>query len=267
MKKFLAFALFLPVLVSAFERDPWLHEPYEFYWNNRIAADAFHRIDTATGPTLYSTTNESLQSTLGFVFLTPIDVQVQLRGVHTKEQHANLEEGAIQVRYQILDDIGEDLLSLTCGAEVAFPLRQSLADINLVHHAPIEAMIHLAAGKEWACGPHWVWRAWALAALGAGTQRSGFGYTKIQFEWARCHHQWFCGVEGRMGFGGQDLVIDDFFTYGSIAYRWVDVIAGYRYEWFPWGIWSVEIKHRFVSDNVPIEVTSCSIGFELPFGV
>lgn len=186
----------------------------------------------------------------------------------TKRRHFGADNVSATLRYQLLDDIIGDPVSLVAGATVSQVFSQALKDVSVFHHGRIEGELHLSVGRESTSWEVWTSRWWGVGAVGVGDH--GSPWLRGEFAWEKnwCNTQFlrfYAMVLG--GLGENSLNVYDFDGYGPIAHRSIDVGAMYRYT-FPYGTTlSVAYARRLYAKNCPEKTNCYYFAYDYPFGL
>lgn len=173
------------------------------------------------------------------------------------------------LRYQILDDVIGDPVSLVAGITVNQVFSLALKDINVFHHSHFEGEVHLAVGKEVTCHDTWITRYWGVAGIGVGDQGSPW----LHFE-AAWEKNWFYGQITRVfanslfGLGKENLSLyHPFKGYGSIRHQSIDLGALHRYTFENDLEITLGAFFRVYSKNCPRNVSGFFLSLLYPFGL
>ena len=215
----------------------------------------------------YRSRDSEVDIDLGLRFLPNWEMQVEGNFLKTSYHALGTESLAGQVRYQFLDDLTGDFLSLISGLRVRYVTSRYLHDLSCPYAATINLDLVTSVGKEFDRGNEFLIRFYAY--LGAGIGNRGAPYitpeAHVEFELARHHHLDLFGL-GRVGFGARDVAISQY-GYANVAYRSIDVGATYRYCIPIWGDLYVTYTYRPYAKEMPQRVQTFLIGYHLPFSL
>lgn len=175
-------------------------------------------------------------------------------------------------RYQWLDDVSGDFISLTTGISLSHACDLVFHDVSNCYHGPFEVEFHTAIGKEYACSELWDQRAWIVGGLGIATKgrpwlRLEGGWEK---QWCEFHQlRFFCRSRWGLGDHGLDLVLaPPFDSYAQISYSSIEVGGRYTYLIESWmGSVSFEYARRILGKNFPTNVDFLTLEILYPFGL
>lgn len=186
----------------------------------------------------------------------------------TRRHHLGPDNIKGTLRYQILDDIIGDPVSLVAGVTVAQVFSLSLKDISTFHHGNLEGEFHLSVGKECPCYDTWRSRWWSVAGIGIGDHGSPWLHGEFAWEYNWCDRQRVrIYAVGIYGLGDENLDVFLFDGYGPIMHQSIDFGAMYRYTFACDGSLSIGYAHRLHARNCPSHVNIYYISYEYPFGL
>lgn len=268
------FAIFFILLFSCFgqslwatELEPWLSELYLPILRANFDYQVFKEVDTALGRQPYKAYDEFLDRSLQMTVKEDFSVEAEWGGCSTRQTNWTIEYLRATGRFQILNDIGgEDPLSLTAGLTLTFPWKSRLKDISLMHHSPYDAELHIAIGKEVACGPTWSERYWALLGYGQGTRGKGWLHVIAAAEKNFCNmHQCRIALEYLQGFSRNNITDLDLFPgYATIAHYSLDASIRYMLVIPTYFDVKFEYLYRIASRNCPYGIQTGSVGLIWP---
>lgn len=186
----------------------------------------------------------------------------------TKHRHFGADNIRATLRYQILDDILGDTVSLVAGATLSQVFSQALKDVSVFHHGGVEGELHLSVGRESTCQETWSSRWWCVGGVGLGDHGSPWLHGECAWEKNWCDTQ-FVRLYGIAlgGLGGDSLNVKKFDGYGPIAHRSLDFGAMYRYTFPCWGTLSFTYARRLYAKNCPEKTNSYIFCYDYPFGL
>ncbi len=267
MKRCFLLAL-APLVGSALEVKPWLGNEWEFQFDTAYTYSRYPNVQDGH-PALRSPSNDQLLTfDLGVVAPTPNwDFQLEAEIANTPRQSWGVRSGAVQARYQWLDDILGDPVSLTIGANLRVVAHHSLRDVSCPYHSYVNGEINGAVGKEWSKQAFWRWRAFAFAGVGMANRGSPWTRALISFMGNQeDRHQYAVFAIGYWGFGTQrEVMTRDFDGYGKIHHQSIDLGLGYRYLLDFWGSFTFSYAYRLYARSFPERVNFFTLAYELPF--
>jgi len=269
MIKKVIFVALASIQLAAFEESPWLDFPYEFHFRSSIEGSYYSSINDGQKVSCYTHSfNEQLNLNLGVVTLSQIDLQLEMEAFKTKATTGSLESLGAQCRYQLLDDIQGDPISLTFGASFRFVPDHALNDPYTPYHELLNLEGTVCIGKEFDQVFNWVKRTFLL--LGAGMANTGSPWARFNslFEMHRQHHVFGAFLQGYFGFGSTHHVnVNHFHGYAKIAHQSIDVGLLYRYLFDIWGTLSIELSYRPYAQSFPSNFSKIEIRYNLPFSL
>ncbi len=171
-------------------------------------------------------------------------------------------------RYQLMDDILDDPVSLWAGATYLASTKSAVDDISAFHHGKNGVEFHLSVGREKTCYDTWSSRWWTAGIYGIADQ--GCPWWKAIAAWEK---RWSEALtfrfyaEGLLGMGNCSLHVESFHGYGGVKHRSVDlgILAAKVTECGP--IWHIEYRQRVFAYNFPVGANIFKISFIYPFSL
>ncbi len=267
IQKFLC--LFLPILGSSLEVQPWFGDCLEFHFLGNYAYSFFNKVQRGV-PQLTSTFQSNVVS-LGLDFSpTPewsVDSEFQL--ADTTKQNFNFRSFALQARYLWLDDIIGDKVSFATGINARFTNTDSLRDVSCPYHANFDFELNLAMGKEFDISDSFAWRLWGYGAVGHANRGSPWvrGILSIETNYDE-RHKLSLLAEGSNGYGRHTTVfINDFDGYAKIRQKSIDIGARYGYRLGVYGTIRFSYMRRVLAKSCPEDVNAFIFSYLLPFSL
>lgn len=261
--------LLLPISLSALQVQPWFHEIYEFTFTPSYTYSRYRDVQNGH-PQLKSASNDHLIAfDLGISPMQKWDVDADLEFADTPRQSLGFRSSALQLRYQWLDDIAGDPVSVTTGISGRGVGGHSLKDVSCPYHSYANFELNSAVGKEWDTGPFWFLRTFGFAAVGMANHGFPWMRALIDLE-GNLHHTHRLGLfaEGYFGFGDKTRVhVDHFRGYSSLRHQSIDVGLKYTYAFQIWGRLSLAYTRRVFARSFPENVNFFTICYQLPFSL
>ncbi|HRD55367.1 MAG TPA: hypothetical protein PLC42_03115 [Parachlamydiaceae bacterium] len=266
IKKLLLLLLF-PFFISATELKPWYGDYLVGESRSKVLFQQFRKVATSKGKTSYKANDFFLSQSFAFSY-DRYAAEVELVAAATRAQNFNLDHLKLTGRYQILDDIVEDPVSMVVGFSLIEAGRPALHDLSSFHHGLLELELHAAIGKEISYGEFWLKRYFALFAIGFG---QGSPWLRAECSYAQNYcelHQFEVFLASLFGLGGKSLRVASFHGYGSIRHQSVDV--GLKYSYLlenVGGVLSLDYSYRIYAMNFPKNANRLCLTFFYPFGL
>lgn len=171
------------------------------------------------------------------------------------------------INYKWFNDIAGDRLTLTTGVQLAINSRRSVQDFALYHSGEWEFEIHSAIGKEYACGPNWLFRGWLDLSVGIANRGAPWLKGLLALE-SHFYYAHYISLLSRCwsGFGSHNIHCDNFRGYGSIGHNNFDVGAAYQYDAFCFGFFGLEFYYGIASHNYPENPLELTLFWRYTFG-
>lgn len=255
-----------PSFASGLEKQPWFSDVYEFHLLTSYTYSDYHKINRETIPNTGSKDHD-----FDFSIETSPAPQWSVDGevsfVDTSRQSFSFRSLALQGRYLWLDDVIGDPLSLATGVSARFTSRRSLRDVSCPYHGSGEFLLHVAFGKEFDPNRYFRYRFWGYGSLGFATSGSPWFSGTASFEGKYFdEHTGALFLEGGHGYGKRTQVDpNDFFGYGRIRYKFLDVGARYGYKIGVMGTFRFEYVRRLLAGAYPEGVNFFTFAYLLPF--
>lgn len=266
MKKWL---LLLPLTLLGLEVQPWFGDVYQLHFLGTYAYSRFNAVEHGA-PQLKDPFNAHVVSSGLDVALSPYwSFGADMQLASTTKQSFIFRSLAIQARYLWFDDITGDPVSLVTGGSTRFTSSQALRDFSCSSHGHVDVEANLSLGKEIAASDSWAFRGWLFGAIGQATRGSPWIRAIGSLE-TNIHNQHKIALfsEWVNGYGRHSLVnTKQFFGYGRIREKAVDVGLRYGYQIDVWGTARFEYIRRVFAKSAPESVNTYIISYLLPFSI
>lgn len=266
---FLFGLLLLSSPVFALETKPWLGNKYAFDFESLFVYSRFRKVEGAEKQLKGVSNDYNLFLDLGFTPYSDFDVRAEMEFAKTPRMNFNWRSVALQGRYQWLDDITGDPVSLTTGINFRGVSAHSLRDVSCPYAASANFELTLSVGKEWSTDGVWARRTYGYVNLGMANE--GYPWTQqlltYQFNWQDTHAL-FLYADGYAGFGGkQHINVHHFNGWGKIQHQSIDLGFAYRYKFPLWGTLTFSYAYRVFAHNFPERVNFLGVEYHLPFSL
>lgn len=260
-------SFFLSLCCYGTELKPW----YPRYLEIQPQAECVYRhyptIRTGDGTYHHSTDDEFLHLSLLGAY-DKYCVEIESTFAATRHRTFGFCDVRLTGRYQILDDVVGDPLSLVLGATIIQSCKIAVHDISCFYHGDIAAEFTLAAGKEVICEQFWTSRAWAVAGMGCADV--GSPWIRGDLGWEHNFydsHQLELWLHSIWGLGGNNLHPYHFRGYGPIEHGSIDLGIEYRYVFECGPVLGLGYSYRVYAWNFPSYANTLNISFLYPFGL
>lgn len=264
MKKGL-FLLLFPSCFFAFQNKPYFSPLAEFELYSSYTYGYYNSVEGLPSP--YRSRDSEVDLNLGLRFLPNWEMQVEGEFLKTSYHVLGTESLAGQVRYQFLDDVSGDPVSLTSGLRIRYVTSRFLHDLSSPYSSTLNVDLVTSMGKEFNHGDEWFMRFFAY--LGAGIGNRGAPYLNpelhLEFKFLK-RNEFDLFALGQVGLGGQAVKLDQY-GYANVAYRAIDVGATYRYSFLSWGEIYASYTYRPYAQDFPQRLQTFLIGYHLPFSL
>lgn len=263
------FFLLLTTSAFALEEQPWFGNICELDAKATYTYSFFKKVNHGV-PQLKKTWHDNLLTlNLGTTLPENWNWEFELQGDATTRRSFNYSSFAAQGRYLILNDVEGDPISLSFGGTLRQVAGQSLHQLSTPYHARFDAELHAAIGKEWCNPPNWTTRLYAFGAVGQGNQGATWYRSDFFYMGNYCDKvQWRLFLLGYFGMGHHERVNTKHFqSWGKIAHRSLDLGAGLRFLFYPWGSFRFDYARRIFARSYPENVNFFIFSYELPFSL
>lgn len=199
--------------------------------------------------------------------------EVELQGAYTggggRNRLFDLEGAVAAGRWLLMNDIIGDPVSLTTGVALAYSPNKASKNSSLLRHAPFEAELHFAVGREVTSRATWSSRWWGFGACtfsSKGNPRAE-GFLTWEKNFQDKHRLGFFG-DYLYGLGSRKLSsIEQFDGYRSLGYRTFKGGIAYTYVMDVWGEVTAKYSRSFYEKYMPEDRERLSLQLFLPFGL
>jgi hypothetical protein len=261
--------IFCPALAFTLETEPWLGNQYEFDFESLFIYSRYHKVEGASKQLKSPSNDYDLFFDLGFTPYPVFDVRAEIELAETPRQSFNWRSAAIQGRFQWLNDIAGDPVSLTTGLNIRAVPHHSLRDVSCPYASYANYELTMSVGKEWSKEGEWTMRTYGYAT--AGIANHGSPWTQELFTWQfnwQDTHALSLFAAGDFGFGSKQHVnVHHFNGWGEFQHQSVDLGIAYRYQISIWGTLTVSYAHRVFAHNFPEHVNFFALAYYLPFSL
>ncbi len=253
----------------ALETKPWFDEVYEFHFESAFSFSRFNRVQGASRQLKSPLNNWDLLVDFGFTPSSKWDMQIEGEFGKTSRVNWALRSGAAQLRYQLLDDIAGDPLSLVLGVNIRGATHHFLRDVSTPYAAEFNAEATWAAGKEWSDNGLWTMRLYGFGTLGQANRGYPWTHQLFVFQYnLEDTHRFTLYTEGNVGFGGRQHVdVKHFNGWGKYQHQSIDLGFSYGYKLSVFGIFSFTYAHRIFAHNYPEHLNFFALSYSIPFSL
>jgi hypothetical protein len=251
------------------ETKPWLAEPYASHFQSVFSYSRFRKVEGASKQLCSALNNRDLLLDLSLSPAPSLDLE--LEGEFGKTNHVNwaFRSGALQARYQMLDDISGDPLSLVFGVNFRGASHHFLRDVSTPYAAEFNMELTCAAGKEWSSEGLWTMRTYGFSAIGQANR--GYPWTRGLFVWEYNLddiHRFTLFSEGDFGFGNKQHVnVNRFSGWGKFQHQSIDLGLSYGYKCGVYGTLTASYAHRVFAHHFPEHVNFFMFIYSLAFSM
>jgi hypothetical protein len=270
MKK-IFLAAFLTAAIPSFtlETKPWFGDVYAFDFQSAFSYSRFNKVQGASKQLSAPLNNCDLLLDLGFTLSPAFDLQLEGEFGRTTLTNSALRSGAVQVRYQVLDDISGDPVSLVFGWSARGATHHFLKDVSTPYAAEFNTELTCSVGKEWSQQGVWTIRTYGFVAVGQGNR--GYPWTRGLYVWQYNlddTHRFTAFADADCGFGNKQHVnVKHFSGWGKFQHQSIDLGVGYGYKIGLYGVLTASYAHRVYAHNSPEHVNFFILAYTLPFSL
>jgi hypothetical protein len=254
-------------VLGAEDLKPWFDRDLELHTNFSFAHQRYTEIDS-DGETFPFVSKDEFYDMGVHSSCGPYALELSTGLARSWARSLSLDYVSEIIRYQLSsEDIG-DLVSSTVGLLLSQIPTISLHDPSVIHHGNFEGELHLAVGREKFLRRDWDTRCYLFFGAGVGDHGSPWIRSFIDVE-KKC---WlYQTVSARLswerGLGSKILLPYNFNGYGPLAYRLVDLNAGYRVVLNPDSSLKIDYTLRLYAHNAPKNLNRFQITYNYSFGL
>lgn len=264
----IAFLILCTTVVNAIDYKPWYGRIFEIDASADILMQGFTHVDTKHGSGKHSEFDAFIDLSASMEVWDGIAAQLEVIAAQTREHHFNMDAIRLTGKYQWLNDIIGDPVSLSTGLTLStiFPAcRRNLATFD---HGGIGCEGHIAVGREVSCMQFWTSRLWGVFAMGIADV--GSPWLRANFAW---EHNWWdrhrleLAADTIWGLGRNGLDLHHFHGYGPVQYQAVDLALRYNYQFDCGLVLGAGYGYRVYARYAPENVNFVMLRIMYPFGL
>jgi hypothetical protein len=271
MKKALFLLQLLFSSLYSFEIEPWFPYPLELHFRPSYFISYYPSINGLVSPSSYHSLNQAASVNFGFTTLSQFDMQIEAEFIlKTKMLNPTLMSTGIQGRYLFLDDVQGDPLSVALGVNMRYVPDHVRRDPFCPYHSLVNFEMNAGLGKEFDHLEFWVYRIYAVPAIGIANQGAMWVKALASFELSSRDnkHDGALTLDSYFGFGNKHFInLDQFSGYYNIWHQNIDLSAMYRYHFDIWGAISVSLGYRPYALDYPAHQTYLLFKYDLPLSL
>lgn len=271
MKKFVCVALAAMTGVGqlcAVDLMPWYSNALELNTELLYTLQNYRKVETECGHHKYRSNDSFVTLSIGTSF-EPYAIDMEITGANTRHHHTYFDDFALTARYQWLDDVIGDYVSLVTGVTMIAATDIGKRDISNFFHGNIEGEFHVSVGREMTCFDTWSSRWWAVGGIGIADVGSpwvrgdaAYEMTLTSVDVLRLYANTLWGL------GGDRLCLcHRFHGYGPINHQSVDIGMALFHDFECGGTAQLAYSARVWAKNCPMQVNLVTVSFQYPFGL
>ncbi len=268
MSRLLIFFTIFIAQLQATDYKPWTKVDLELYPRIEYIYQHYDKIQSSEG-SLHRTGNDHILGAGLYGCFSSYSLELEGAVARTNDLNCGLDFFKLTGKYQYLDDIVGDSLSVTFGASLIAASRDAVEQYGLFHHSKLEGELFLSVGKECSWESEWSSRWWLVGGIGEGGRGSPWTFAQIaweknvEFAW-----QWRLFADLLWGLGNRGINFNQHFHgYGPIKHRSVDVGTAACFSTFCYGDFFLELKQRVWAYNFPSSAQIIQLSYVYPFGL
>jgi len=268
IKKLLLATSLLCAPASATDLKPWFPRYLEFQAKGTFLHQQYCEVDSGSKTLSKESKDDFYTASLELAY-DPFCGEIEATCAATGRHHLGPDNIKATLRYQILDDITGDSVSLVAGISLAQVFALALKDISSFHHGGIEGELHLSVGKENSCLSTWNSRWWAVGGIGVGDHGSPWLHGEAAWEknWED-KYRFRLFMDALYGTGHNSLHLNrPFHGYGGIRHQSIDIGGLFRYATDCALLIDLSYARRVHAANSPKDVNLYVIAVTYPFGI
>ena len=269
MKRFIPLFLFCTAFATNYA--PWFGNVWEAQWTPSYLRYQGKKIDSPNGDFNDFGYKNIFANSLALTVWPRWNLEAELILNNSNDIDFAYEASTITGRYQWLDDLTADPVSLTTGATINFPGNRFTHDFHDFYVGDYNIDLHLAIGKElpYCSLETWKGRVWAYGAYGFANRGSSWARAIGAIDWRFTSCTYLTLFSNVLyGFGSDNLISKELFTgYASVGYRSLDIGAKAGYQMGCFGTLSLLGSYNLSDRNYPIHSYFAQIALQIPFSL
>lgn len=250
---------------SATDYKPWYGRVLELDARAEVLMQAFEHVDShhCSGKRREFDTFVDLSASMAV--WEGIAAELEVIALQSRHQSFGMDAIRFTGRYQWLNDVVGDPVSLSTGVTVSSIFPPARKNVATFDHGGVACEAHVAVGREMSCMQYWTSRAWGVFAAGIADVGSPWLRGNIGWEHNWCNTHYFeLSADSIWGLGGDELNLCYFYGYGSIQYQAIDLEVRYSYQCDFGPLLSAGYGYRVYARNAPQNVNFVLLRVEWP---
>lgn len=263
------FLTFQVTSFSAVSRQPWIGNLFEFQGSVSQSHTQSHSINTRERNKKKALYSDMTTMKLSAVPMEQLSVALELDFTKTKSHHFGFDAFKASARYDWLDDVAGDAISLTTGIATSFSTASRIADLSSQNHGVAELEVNSAVGKEFGYSDSGFYRVWAAGFAGIANQGSPWIGMECRLEKViRDSHFIALFLQAEKGLSPGKLSKETCFRrWASIGYEFEEVGVRYSFKKYALGTAYTQVTKRVHARFCPDNSWSFQIGVNIPFSI
>lgn len=258
----------LPLAGMATDLKPWYSRYLEIQPKATYLYQHYNSINDGHHNASRTSNNNFLTLSVGGAYdIYSVELETTLAATHHRS--FGFCDFKLTGRYQWLDDVVGDPVSLVTGVTVIQDFKIARNDISCFYHGGIEGEFHVAVGREKVCEQFWTSRWWGVGVFGIAD--IGSPWIRADLGWDRNWwdvHEIGLRMYTLWGLGGERLNLEKHFHgYGPIHHQSIDLCINYHYHSECYGIFGAGYAYRVYARNCPSYVNMVELSYLYPFGL
>lgn len=243
--------LLLPLSLWSFDFFPWFGTDFELEVKPYYAFRYFPNVNTDAPNYRDHEIGNLIGAEVSITALREWMLGVTTSLAQTSKMDFSLNQVGFIFGTQWANDRLGDPFALSSYLVINGSTSTATKDPILYHSARWEYELHTSIGKECFFNASWCSRSWLDAAIGFGSTGAPYFKGLLFFEQNFCDQQ-IAALFFRswVGFGSRALE-ENFYGYGSIRHRNLDVGVRYAYDTWYWGDFGLDFSIGVIASNYP----------------
>ncbi len=250
--------------VHSVQKEPWLGNWLEFEASLYQTHTESRSLDTKHGVKHHFLHAERTTASIEFMPLTDLTAEIELNLAKTQSKDYGFEAIKAACRYQLLNDLTGDPVSLTGGLITSLSTPSRVKDLSSIEHGVFETEAYLSLGREFAYHDRSYYKVWALAK--GGIASSGSPWVGLEAHFGRAikgRHYIDLFIVSEKGLSSHKL--GHFHSWSRVGYRYDDIGIRYRLKEMGLGSFYVQATTRIHARYCPKNPWSLGVGIVIPF--
>lgn len=253
--------------LNAMQTQPWLGNWLEFEASIFQTHTESSHVDTSHGKKPHFLHLEKSTASLEFMPLENLSTEVAIDLAKTHKESYGFEALTFGSRYNLLNDLVGDPVSLTAGLAFTLSTAHRIKDLSSTENGIFQTKLNIACGREFDYSDSGYWHLWANGYLGAASSGSPWLGAELHIERAIVDTHYFdLFLQAEKGLSPHKLHnLCSFQGYSKIGYQYEEISLKYSYKKVALGSCFLQVTKRLHARYCPTDSWSVMLGVDIPF--